>query len=79
MIGLSPDARIIQRPVDEQDPFFEGTWMDGLGFLYLDPTGRQQNVTVSLDRTSDEFFENPFLVTFGNEAINFTDVSSAFG
>jgi hypothetical protein len=70
MFGLPPDARVIERPFDELQIFEEGTWMDGVGVLFLTKTGEQHNISVQLDAHLDRARKHPFRTSFNGEAID---------
>ena len=70
MFGLSPDALVIEdRTASELTPFYEGTWMDGIGFVYRGATGPVQRLAVWLDRSANAFQEFPFSVYFEGNAL----------
>ncbi|GAQ90774.1 hypothetical protein KFL_006830030 [Klebsormidium nitens] len=55
MFGLSADVEILERPVEDPTRFFEGTWIDGIGFMYINWSGEERRVEVLLNHDSDSF------------------------
>ncbi|GAQ85447.1 hypothetical protein KFL_002350220 [Klebsormidium nitens] len=64
MFSLSPEAVLLQRPMEEVDPFFEGTWMKGFGIMYLDQKEEPHRLSILLDPAADRLGEQPFNTTF---------------
>ncbi|GAQ80103.1 hypothetical protein KFL_000460140 [Klebsormidium nitens] len=64
MFSLSPDSVVLQRPVEEVDPFFEGTWMKGFGILYHDQSQEPHRISILLNPAADRIGEQPFNATF---------------
>ncbi|GAQ84255.1 hypothetical protein KFL_001820080 [Klebsormidium nitens] len=69
MFSLAPDARILERPEDDGLNLFEGTWMDGLGILYIDDRGEQKSIAIVLNTDLDRAGEAPFEVTFEGDDV----------
>jgi hypothetical protein len=69
MFGLTKSTKVLKERIEEVESFFEGTWMDGLGFLYLDHTGEQQNITINFDAALDRQGKPPFNISFNGENI----------
>ncbi|GAQ89142.1 hypothetical protein KFL_004900090 [Klebsormidium nitens] len=52
MFNLPPDINILQRAPSEEDPFFEGTWMDAIGVVYSTPEDdNQQALEIVLNQS----------------------------
>ncbi|GAQ90775.1 hypothetical protein KFL_006830040 [Klebsormidium nitens] len=67
MFGLSADANILARPLEDPTKFFEGTWIDGIGFMYINWSGEERRVEVLLNHDADSFGDaEPFSATFGD-------------
>ncbi|GAQ85271.1 hypothetical protein KFL_002270040 [Klebsormidium nitens] len=77
MFSLAPDARILERPEDDGLNFFEGTWMDRLGIMYIDERGEEKSIAVVLNSDLDRAGKPPFDVTFQGDDI--TAAVSALG
>ncbi|GAQ77808.1 hypothetical protein KFL_000040090 [Klebsormidium nitens] len=70
MFGLSPGTTILSpRPTEDDDPFFEGTWMDALGILYADVSGEERDVSVVMDPDLDRAGRPSLSVAFQGEAV----------
>lgn len=69
MFGLIELTKVLKERVEEVEPFFTGTWMDGLGFLYLDDAGQQQDLSVTFDANLDRAGQPPFDISFNGENI----------
>ncbi|GAQ85269.1 hypothetical protein KFL_002270010 [Klebsormidium nitens] len=69
MFSLAPDARILERPEDDGLNFFERTWMDRLGIMYINERGEEKSIAVVLNTDLDRAGKPPFDVTFQGENI----------
>jgi hypothetical protein len=76
MFSLSPEAVILQRPLEEVDPFFEGTWMKGFGMLYLDQNQEPHRISILLDPAADRLGKQPFMAAFDSVPLVALDVSA---
>ena len=67
-----------QQPEEEVSFFEEGTWMSGLGLLYMDQQRVQRNLTFEVDYSSPRLANRlPFKVHFGEESLDTIIVSSS--
>lgn len=76
MFSLSPETLVLQRPLEEVDPFFEGTWMKGFGILYLDHNQDFHRISILLDPTADRLGQQPFTAAFDGVPLTDLDVSA---
>ncbi|GAQ80106.1 hypothetical protein KFL_000460170 [Klebsormidium nitens] len=63
MFSLPSEAVVLERPVEEADPLFEGTWMKGFGILYHDQNQEPHRISILLDPAADRLGEQPFNAT----------------
>ncbi|GAQ80327.1 hypothetical protein KFL_000510280 [Klebsormidium nitens] len=75
MFGLPPDALIVEQRTSEVTPFYEGTWMDGMGFLYRNAEGAVQRLAIWLDRSATAYEKFPFSVYFEGKALGALDAA----
>jgi hypothetical protein len=69
MFGLTNSTKVLKERIEEVEPFFEGTWMDGLGFLYMSSTGQQQDISITFDAALDREGKPPYSISFNGESI----------
>jgi hypothetical protein len=70
MFGLAPSTKILERRRAEDDnPFFESTWMDAMGIMYADVSGDVHDVSIVMDPDLDRAGRPSLSVAFQGEAI----------